>query len=54
MICNNNNIVSILDLWGGHKTCRLIPAALEKNSFFKEDFSPSEDRLQGKYDCILF
>ena len=30
-----NNIASILDLWEGHKTCRLIPAALEKKLIFQ-------------------
>lgn len=50
-----NSIASILDLWKGHKICRLYPVALEKNLFFKKDCSPpTEDRLQGKYDCILF
>ena len=49
-----NNITSILDLWEGHKICRLFPAALEKHLFLKEDCSPPEDRLHGKYDGIFF
>ena len=49
-----SSITSILDLQEGHKICWLFPAALEKNLYLKEDCSPPEDRLQGKYDCILF
>ena len=40
MIVTINSITSILDLWEGHKICRLFPSALGKKPFFKEDCLP--------------